>query len=177
MAKYYPVSSGIILYFSVFFCILLNSPECGLAAPLAAPVTTDQTLVRLGHGSVNYSTVWKWLLKIWGAVGEKMSPKDSVEGADTLLRGSVRALNGFSDGEPKAAKPRGRSPQMIFQPRVFLRKIPWEPSHYPVAQCRPPRHSYEGTVIPLCPKNFWWLLRLPKSWGSLANEASPHTGH
>ena len=34
-----------------------------------------------------------------------------------------------------------------------------------------PRHSPEGTVIPLCPKDFQQLLRLPKSWGLLANEA------
>ena len=42
---------------------------------------------------------------------EKLSPKESVEGADTVLRGSVRAPEGFSKGKPKAAKPRGRSPQ------------------------------------------------------------------
>jgi len=42
---------------------------------------------------------------------EKLSPKESVEGADTVLRGSVRALKGFSEGKPKAAKPRGRSPR------------------------------------------------------------------
>ena len=41
---------------------------------------------------------------------EKLSPKESVEGADTVLRGSVRALEGFSEGKPEAAKPRGRSP-------------------------------------------------------------------
>ena len=48
---------------------------------------------------------------------EKLSPKESVEGADTVLRGSVRA----------------------------------------------PRNSPEETVIPLCPKDFQQLLRLPKS--------------
>ena len=42
---------------------------------------------------------------------EKLSPKESIEGADTVLRGSVRAPEGFSKGKPKAAKPRGRSPQ------------------------------------------------------------------
>ena len=36
-------------------------------------------------------------------------PKESVEGADTVLRGSVRAPEGFSEGKPKAAKLRGRS--------------------------------------------------------------------
>ena len=41
---------------------------------------------------------------------EKLSPKESVEGADTVLRGSVRAPEGFSEGKPKAAKLRGRSP-------------------------------------------------------------------
>ena len=42
---------------------------------------------------------------------EKLSPKESVEGADTVLRGSVRATKGFSEGKPEAAKPRGRSPR------------------------------------------------------------------
>ena len=42
---------------------------------------------------------------------EKLSPKESVEGADTVLRGSVRAPEGFSEGKPEAAKPRGRSPR------------------------------------------------------------------
>ena len=39
---------------------------------------------------------------------EKLSPKESVEGAHTVLRGSVRAPEGFSEGKPEAAKPRGR---------------------------------------------------------------------
>ena len=42
---------------------------------------------------------------------EKLSPKESVQGADTVLRGSVRAPEGFSEGKPEAAKPRGRSPR------------------------------------------------------------------
>ena len=42
---------------------------------------------------------------------EKLSPKESVEGADTVLRGSVRAPKKFSEGKPEAAKPRGRSPR------------------------------------------------------------------
>ena len=42
---------------------------------------------------------------------EKLSPKESVEGAHTVLRGSVRAPEGFSEGKPEAAKPRGRSPR------------------------------------------------------------------
>ena len=37
---------------------------------------------------------------------EKLSPKESVEGGDTALRGSVRAPEGFSKGKPEAAKPR-----------------------------------------------------------------------
>ena len=42
---------------------------------------------------------------------KKLSPKESVKGADTVLRGSVRATKGFSEGKPEAAKPRGSSPQ------------------------------------------------------------------
>ena len=41
---------------------------------------------------------------------EKLSPKASVEGKDTVLRGSVRAPKGFSEGKPEAAKPRGLRP-------------------------------------------------------------------
>ena len=39
---------------------------------------------------------------------EKLSPKESVEGTDTVLRGSVKR---FSKGKPEDAEPRGRSPQ------------------------------------------------------------------
>ena len=38
---------------------------------------------------------------------DKLSPKESVEGADTVLMGSVRAPEGFSEGKSEAAKPRG----------------------------------------------------------------------
>ena len=38
-------------------------------------------------------------------------PKESVEGDDTVLRGSVRVPEGFSEGTTEAAKPRERSPQ------------------------------------------------------------------
>ena len=38
---------------------------------------------------------------------EKRPPKESLEGAHTVLRGSVRAPEGFSEGKPKAAKTRG----------------------------------------------------------------------
>ena len=41
---------------------------------------------------------------------EKLSPKESVWGAHTVLRGTVRAPEEFSEGKPKAAKPRGHSP-------------------------------------------------------------------
>ena len=34
---------------------------------------------------------------------KKVSPKESVEGDDIVLRGSVRAPEGFSEGKPKAA--------------------------------------------------------------------------
>ena len=42
---------------------------------------------------------------------EKLSPKESVEGTNTVLRGSVRAPKGFSEGKPKTSKQRGRSPR------------------------------------------------------------------
>ena len=84
---------------------------------------------------------------------EKLSPKESVEGADTVLKGSVRDPEGFSEGKPEAAKPRGVAPEVL-QPRVCPRKITREPSNCPAAQCLHPRPFPEGTVIPLCPKNF-----------------------
>ena len=42
---------------------------------------------------------------------EKLSPKEIVEVADTVLRGSVRTPERFSEGKPEAAKPRGPSPR------------------------------------------------------------------
>ena len=41
-------------------------------------------------------------------------PKESVKGDDTVLRGSVRAPKGFSEGKPEAAKLRGRSRVPLF---------------------------------------------------------------
>ena len=41
---------------------------------------------------------------------EKLYSKESVEGDDTALRGSVKAPKGFSEGKPEAAKPWGPSP-------------------------------------------------------------------
>ena len=37
---------------------------------------------------------------------EKLSPKESVNGAHTVLRGTVRAPEGFSEGKPRLQKPR-----------------------------------------------------------------------
>ena len=42
---------------------------------------------------------------------KKLSPKESVKGGDTALRGSVKAPVGFFEGKPEAAKSRGRSPR------------------------------------------------------------------
>ena len=85
-----------------------------------------------------------------------MSRKESVKGADTVLRGSVRALEGFSEGKPEAAKPRGRICQGFSAEGL--------PEENPEAALTLPR-----------PKDFRQLLRLPISQGLLANEASLHT--
>ena len=37
----------------------------------------------------------------------ELSPKESVEGANTVLRDGVRAPEGFSESKQEAAKPRG----------------------------------------------------------------------
>ena len=42
---------------------------------------------------------------------EKLSPKESVEGDNTVLTGSVRAPKGFSEGKPETEKPRRHSPR------------------------------------------------------------------
>ena len=42
---------------------------------------------------------------------EKLSPQGSVKGANTVLRGSVRAPEGLSEGKPETAEPRGQKPQ------------------------------------------------------------------
>ena len=52
---------------------------------------------------------------------EKLSPKEIVKGADTVVRGRVREPRDFPRANPK--------------------KIPREPSYFPAAQCRHPRHS------------------------------------
>ena len=59
---------------------------------------------------------------------EKLSPKESVEGADTVLRGSVRAPKGVSEGKPEAAP-------KVLEPRVYPRKILREPSHFTKGKC------------------------------------------
>ena len=45
---------------------------------------------------------------VWG---KKLSPKEKVEGAHTVLRGSVMAPEGFPEGKLGSEKPRGRSSQ------------------------------------------------------------------
>ena len=42
-----------------------------------------------------------------------MSLMESVEGGHTVLRDSVKAPEGFSEGKPRAAKPMGRSPKFF----------------------------------------------------------------
>ena len=44
---------------------------------------------------------------------KKLSPKESVKVAITVLRGSVRAPEGFSEGKPEATKPRGAAPKVL----------------------------------------------------------------
>ena len=51
---------------------------------------------------------------------EKLSPYERVEGAYTVLRGSVRAPREFSSGKPSAAKLRGLRPLCSFAGRLAL---------------------------------------------------------
>ena len=54
---------------------------------------------------------------------EKLSLKESVKGADTVLRASMRGPEGFSEGKHEATKPRGHSPQG-FAAKGFPEKNP-----------------------------------------------------
>ena len=78
---------------------------------------------------------------------EKLSPKGCVKGANTVLRSSVRAPEEFSEGKPEAAAEENPEGALTLPCRIVLH----------------PRHSHEGTVIPLRPKDFHQLLRLPIS--------------
>ena len=108
----------------------------------------------------------------WKSEGQcgKTVPKESVEGADTVLRAVWGLPRDFPRANPRLQKRGGAAPEVL-KPRVCPRKIPRESSHWSKAHCWHPRHSPAGTVIPLCPNDFQQLLRLPKSWGLLANEA------
>ena len=117
--------------------------------------------------------VWKRLLKIRGAVWKNCPPKESVEGDDTVLRGSVRAPEGFSEGKIEAAKPRGHSPQGF-----AAKGLPEENSEgsltlpqSTVSAPEAPKALSWGDSYSTLPKDFQQLLRLPNSWGFLANEA------
>ena len=75
---------------------------------------------------------------------EKLSPKESVEGGDTALWGSVRAPKGFLRADPRLQNRGGAAPPEVLQPRVCPRKILREPSHRPATQYGHPRHSPEA---------------------------------
>ena len=78
----------------------------------------------MGHTTLEKANSLKATVKNLRGSVEKLSPKESVEGADTVLRGSVRAPEGFSEGKPEAAKPRELRPLLRGQffhtaPRIF----------------------------------------------------------
>ena len=65
---------------------------------------------------------------------EKLSPKESVKGAHTVLRGSARAPNAFLEGKPeakglpsscpyKAPSPPSSRLQSIFRPDLIISQI------------------------------------------------------
>ena len=83
---------------------------------------------------------------------EKLSPKESVKGGDTVLLGSWGLPRDFPRANPSVC-PRKISEGIIKLPEA----LSWR------------------TVIPFWPKDFQQLLRQPNSWGLLANEASLHT--
>ena len=66
---------------------------------------------------------------------EKLSPKESVKGADIVLRAVWGLLRDFPRANPRLQNREGTASDVL-QPRVCLEKIPREPSHSPAAQCR-----------------------------------------
>ena len=85
----------------------------------------SQTHILSHHTGIPINMLWKRLLKIRGAVWKKLSPKESVKGANTVLRGRVRAPEGFSEGKTKAAKSRIFHSCSDYQnPEVYWRMKP-----------------------------------------------------
>ena len=60
------------------------------------------TLKTVKTGKNNLVTLKATVENPRGSV-EKLSPKESVEGANTVLRGSVRAPNGFAQGKSRGS--------------------------------------------------------------------------
>ena len=92
----------------------------------------------------------------------KLSPKDSVEGGNTGLRGSVRAPKGFSEAKPEAAKMRGRSPQG-FAAEGLPEENPEGALTLTQSTVSAPEAFSCGDSYSTLPKDFQQLLRLPKS--------------
>ena len=65
---------------------------------------------------------------------KKLTLKESVEGGETALRGSVSAPEGFSKGKPLAAKLMGRSPRVFFR-QIRFTSICSLSSHCFILQC------------------------------------------
>ena len=82
-----------------------------------------------------------------------LSPKESVEGADTVLRGSVRAPEGFSKGKPEAANPRGRSPRG-FAAKGLPKENPMGALTLPLRTVSVPLTLSLGDSFPHCPSDF-----------------------
>ena len=84
----------------------------------------------------------------------KMSPKERVKGANTVLRGSVRAPIDFLGTNPRLQNRGGTAPNVL-QLSICPRKIPRKPLHCPAAQCRHPRNShYDDSFSHTAPRIF-----------------------
>ena len=62
-----------------------------------------------GFGAGTWMGGILFIVKFNGACMRPPIPRPITEGAHTVLRGSVRAPEGFSEDKPEAAKPRGHS--------------------------------------------------------------------
>ena len=74
---------------------------------------------------------------------ENLTPEESIEGANTVLRGSVKA----SEGKPKATKPRGKSLQG-FAAKGLLKENPEGAFTLPRSTVYVQEALSWGTVIP-----------------------------
>ena len=90
-----------LLFMFLLFLLILSDKCVSDLMTSGMFLAPDQVTVRL----MSRSPSAKVTVENPKGSGEKLSPKESVEGAHTVLRGSVRAPKGFSEGKTEGAQP------------------------------------------------------------------------